>query len=208
MKIASVIIRILFFALFVSVLLLGKMFLWLAFFAASLIAAIFFGRLYCGYACPMNTLMGPIESVSKKLKLQRTSVSKWLRGGIFPWVFLAISIAVTLIAKKVFGVNLPILPFWLLASVLVTLFYKQAVFHNFICPFGGAQKIFGRAFILSKKVDTAACIGCKKCESVCPSEAIRVGAENKKAAISPPLCFLCTNCADVCPVSAIKYKSK
>ncbi|HBD86889.1 MAG TPA: hypothetical protein DC001_05625, partial [Clostridiales bacterium] len=70
MKYIANIIRILFLALFLFLLVSGKMMLWLALFGVSLIAALIFGRIYCGYAWPMNTLMIPVERLSKKLKLQ------------------------------------------------------------------------------------------------------------------------------------------
>ena len=86
MKYITNIIRILFLALFIFLLANGKVLLWLALFAVSLVAALIFGRVYCGYACPMNTLMIPIEWLSKKLKLQTADTPKWLKNGYFTWI--------------------------------------------------------------------------------------------------------------------------
>ncbi len=50
-------------------------------------------------------------------------------------------------------------------------------------------------------VDTAKCIGCKRCLTVgCPA----VLVENKKARIDPNQCVGCTVCAQVCPMGAIR----
>ena len=65
MKYIATVIRILFFALFTILIVNGKMMLWLTLFMASLLAALIFGRLFCGYVCPMNTLMIPTEWLSK-----------------------------------------------------------------------------------------------------------------------------------------------
>jgi indolepyruvate ferredoxin oxidoreductase alpha subunit len=52
-------------------------------------------------------------------------------------------------------------------------------------------------------VDTAKCIGCRKCLSVgCPAVSVR----DKKSRIDPALCVGCTLCAQVCPVGAISRK--
>ena len=54
-------------------------------------------------------------------------------------------------------------------------------------------------------VDSAKCIGCKKCLNVgCP--AVRI--KNRKSSIDPAQCTGCTICAQVCPVSAISRKEK
>ena len=205
MKYITNIIRILFLALFIFLLANGKVLLWLALFAVSLVAALIFGRVYCGYACPMNTLMIPIEWLSKKLKLQTADTPKWLKNGYFTWITLGISVAVMLLSKRLLHVDLPILPFWLVMSILITLRYKPAVFHNLICPFGALQRSFGRFARLSEKVDKDACVGCKLCEKDCPSNAIVVSSEDKKAVINTALCHQCTNCRQVCPKSAIHY---
>lgn len=45
------------------------------------------------------------------------------------------------------------------------------------------------------------CIGCTKCVSVCPFEAIKM--EGKKAVIDLSKCTLCSACVGICPVKAI-----
>ena len=205
MKYITNIIRILFLALFIFLLANGKVLLWLALFAVSLVAALIFGRVYCGYACPMNTLMIPTEWLSKKLKLQTADTPKWLKNGYFTWITLGISVAVMLLSKRLLHIDLPILPFWLVMSILITLRYKPAVFHNLICPFGALQRSFSRFARLSEKVDKDACVGCKLCEKACPSNAILVSSEDKKAMIKTELCHQCTNCRQVCPKDAIHY---
>ena len=205
MKYLAHIIRILFFAAFVLLLLNGKMLLWFAVFAASLILGVVFGRLYCGYVCPMNTLMIPTAWLSKKLKINTDKTPPWLPKGVVPWLMLGLTLVTMLIGKRLLHIDFPILPIWLAIAVLVTLRYKPEVFHNLICPFGALQKALGRFAIFSKRVTPDTCIGCKKCENVCPSAAIAVDPTTKKAIITTALCHQCTECTDVCPTHAIRY---
>jgi len=201
----TTIIRLLFLALFVFFLATGKTMLWLGLFAISLLAALIFGRIYCGYVCPMNTLMIPAEWISKKLKIQTQKAPKWLRSGYFSWISLIVSIAALLLLKRFLHIDLPILPIWLAIAIIITLVYGPAVFHNLICPFGALQKLFGRFARFSKKVDKTAGIGCKLCEKACPSDAITVVDDEKKAVINTALCHQCTNCQQACPKEAIHY---
>lgn len=198
-------IRFLFFVLFFVLLKNDKLIIWLLLFAASLLLARLFGRFYCGYVCPMNTLMIPTDNFAKKLKIKTEKVPSWLSAGHFAWFSLFASIGVFIFTRKVLNKNFPILIFWLVLSVLVTLRYKTFVFHNLICPFGKLQEIFASFTLNSHQVEKDKCIGCKLCETVCPNESVIVDNKSKKATINAVLCLQCSNCEMICPTKAISY---
>ncbi len=205
MKYIVNLIRIGFLGLFIFLMINGKASLWLILFLASLVLAVFLGRVYCGYACLMNTFMIPTEWISKKLKLQSDKTPKFLKNRYFAWISLGVSILLILVSRRLLQIDLPILPLWILLSILVTLRYKPEVFHNLICPFGALQRTFGRFAIFTETVNKEACISCKLCEKVCPSTAVLVRAYDNKASIDRSLCLQCTNCRQVCPTKAIYY---
>ncbi|NLC83654.1 MAG: 4Fe-4S dicluster domain-containing protein [Ruminococcaceae bacterium] len=207
MKILINLIRVFFLVAFVILIQNGKMMLWLGLYALSLVLALAFGRIYCGYVCPMNTVMQPAEWLAKKLKIQTASTPKWLQSGNFGWFALVFSVGLMLITRRL-GRNIPVLLIWLAVSFVVTLRYKPAVFHNLLCPFGPLQRVFGKRAFFSERVDHNACIGCKKCEKPCPTGAIFVSPENKKATINTADCLQCTNCQQVCPTKAISYRKE
>jgi len=53
----------------------------------------------------------------------------------------------------------------------------------------------------AKKACSVACIGCTKCQKVCPHEAITI--QNFLAYIDPIACKLCRKCVTECPTNAI-----
>jgi len=203
-------IRIAFLVLFLAVIVSGKMVLWLLIFALTLPVAILFGRIYCGYICPMNTVMLAADKLANlgKKPHRRRSAPRWLQQAAIPWLMLLLTVATLLLARRLLHIELPILPFLVILSFVITLFYKPEVFHNFICPFGALQKLFGRWSLRSHRVTPSACIGCRKCEKVCPALAVAVSAETKKAVIDPSLCHQCQNCSLVCPTKAISWRKK
>ena len=54
---------------------------------------------------------------------------------------------------------------------------------------------------IAKKACSVACIGCAKCEEVCPKGAITM--VNNLAYIDPVFCTLCRKCVPVCPTHSI-----
>lgn len=54
---------------------------------------------------------------------------------------------------------------------------------------------------VAKKACNVACIGCSKCQQVCPFEAITI--ENNLAFIIDDKCRLCRKCVPVCPTNSI-----
>jgi Na+-translocating ferredoxin:NAD+ oxidoreductase subunit B len=54
---------------------------------------------------------------------------------------------------------------------------------------------------IAKKACDVACIGCSKCEDICPKGAVSM--TDNLAYIDPVICTLCRKCVDVCPTHSI-----
>lgn len=54
---------------------------------------------------------------------------------------------------------------------------------------------------IARKSCSVACIGCSKCDTVCPKDAITMN--NNLAYIDAALCTLCRKCVEVCPTNSI-----
>lgn len=201
-------IQFVFLGLFFILVLNGKMVLWLGLFLVSLIGAKFFGRFYCGYICPMGTAMGYTDKLAKKLKWQTKKVPKWLESKALPWILLIIMIVSMALSKRVGQKEMPILIILMILSVLVTLRFEERVFHNNLCPFGALLSFSGKWASFTTTVDQSQCIGCKKCEKVCPSTAIKVDDLTKRAQIDPSICHQCGACVEVCPKDTIRYQKR
>lgn len=207
-KVSINLTRIIFLGIFIWIVAKGAMVIWLGLFGVTLLLALLLGRVFCGWICPMNTVMIPTEWLSKKLNLQAKEAPGWLKSKSIPWIMLIVMISAMTILKRIFGIDIPVLLILLILSVIVTLRYKPEVFHNNICPFGLLLSFAGRFALFTEQVNHDKCIGCKMCESVCPSEAVIVSKQNKKADINSLLCHQCFNCQLICPENAISYGKK
>jgi len=206
MKRIRILIQIVFFITFLLVIVNGNMVLWLGIFMVSLLGATVFGRFYCGYICPMNTAMGVTGKLAKRLNWQTKSVPKALKSQLLPWIVLILMIATMIASKRVLQLELPILLILMALSIVITLRYEEWVFHNHVCPYGALLSLTGKGARFSTNVDASLCIGCKKCEKVCPSMAVKVDHTSKRAKIDLALCHQCQACTLVCPTKAISYK--
>lgn len=204
MKKIQTLIRFIFLTLFLFLMVEGNIQNWFKIFGVTLVIAIFFGRLYCSYICPMNTLMIYTEKISQKFGIQKDTIPNILKWKYMSALVLLITIIINIVFKVFLNKTIPFILVFLIISVLTTIFFKQELFHNYICPFGLFQNLFAKKAIYSHRVDLDKCIGCKLCEKSCPNSAIKV-EENKKAYIDKSLCLQCSNCKYVCPTKAISY---
>ncbi|MBT8258938.1 MAG: Fe-S cluster domain-containing protein [Bacteroidia bacterium] len=54
---------------------------------------------------------------------------------------------------------------------------------------------------IARKACSVACIGCSKCEDICPKDAVIM--TDNLAYIDPAVCTLCRKCVEVCPTDSI-----
>lgn len=183
---------------------LGRIQLWLAVFAIGVILSLLFSRWYCGWACPMSTLFRPINWLYARLRLTRLKSPRFLQKPAARYLFVAALIGTMVLTKRM-GLNLPLLVIVTGVAVLVTLVFEEAFWHNCICPYGTILHLAARPAGHSVKIDEAACIGCGKCQKVCPAAAIDT-VEAKKRRIRKTDCLTCYTCVPECPKDAIAYQ--
>ncbi len=150
----------------------------LGFFALPLVAALFFGRLFCGAACPMGALQELV--MVRPVRVNKT-LDRVLR--MFPLFYLG---AAVLFAYTGLGFIIcswdPFVGFFRLTGsmlmlitgiviVLLSLFVARP-YCRYICPYGALLK--GAAFFSPRQVSITPdeCINCRLCESACPSDVI------------------------------------
>jgi polyferredoxin len=196
--------EIVFLAIFAILLFRGSIQLWLAVFAAGAALSLVFGRIYCGYICPMNTLFRPIGWIKKKLGIGALKTPGFMKRPAFRYVFIVLFFGAMLISKRA-GKELPLPAILTGISLLVVLFFEEALWHNALCPYGTIFSFSSRPAKKGMAIDEAACISCGKCQKVCPSYAIDT-LESKKRRIREPDCLVCQSCAEVCSAKAIRYK--
>lgn len=187
---------------FLYLIISGKAQFWMGFIFISIALAALFGRFYCGWACPIHTLMGPATILGKALNTQKPTPPALKKGNLRIVVFLIfiVGLAYTIYSitqGQKFPLPLIIIPF----GLLTTFFINPTAWHRYLCPWGTFFSLTGR---FSKNgLASESCSGCHKCEPVCPAESIYFNKNQAK--IDPANCLLCFKCQSACRKNALKY---
>lgn len=190
----------------------------------------FFGRLWCGYLCPMGGFPELVSrAISDRWKIEYRSLPQVpIRYGYF-LTFVALMPAVGISActlcnfitvPRIFealggglrgtaflgstigAVNLGLV-------VLLGFFAKWGRgYCQFLCPVGAIDAVVNRlgaklSFVRRVRVARKHCTGCRECAEVCVAGAIRM--EHRIAVVDQWSCLACRECVTVCEWGAIDW---
>lgn len=154
-------------AIFIILLILRKPQIWMGFVFLSVILALFFGRFYCRWACPINTLIRPSAWLGKKMGTQSKSVPDLLKTQKPKWILFCLFIfglgytIFSIVHGNPFPLPLIVIPL----GIFITLFINQKSWHRFLCPWG---VLFSFTSSYAKKYPKPAnCDNCAKCSTNC-----------------------------------------
>ncbi|MBC8874958.1 MAG: 4Fe-4S binding protein [Planctomycetes bacterium] len=97
-----------------------------------------------------------------------------------------------------------------LLLIPIVFFASLAVFRPFcqlICPFGLYSWLLENVAIYRvRKANSDGCDGCRKCEEVCPTDAMKA-INNSARKYFLPDCWSCGACIDACPEQVLRFTS-
>ena len=145
-------VQVLTLLLFALLLIQGKVQVWMLIFGGSTLLALLFSRFYCGWICPINTIIRPISWVKKKLKIKRQKMPSWIESGVLRIIVLVLFLATMVFVLRT-GKKLPVLPALLGIGVVLSIFFDEALWHRHLCPYGTILSAVGRFSYKSMKIE-------------------------------------------------------
>ena len=164
-----------------------------------------FGRIFCGYVCPLGAVQELASMVRFKTKLnynrrysKKKSFLRWAFFAVYAIASLIWGLEVTLFMNPING----FLVFWtpldltifigfifLILTIFVSFFIYRP-YCRFFCPFGALAFLFGKVSPLKIR-RTPYCNECGICEKICPTlEGFEFSTKGE--------CYYCNRCIDFC----------
>lgn len=177
----------------------------------SLLSALLFGRLWCGYVCPLgfyqeilsflrkNTRIPSVHNAKKVQLLVR--VLKWIvfAGFLFSVVFWGLRPSIYIRPDQLFT-NVRTSVWWLiLTGIFIGLCFVQERFFCKICPLGTLRGIFNRGSFSRIRKNPQACTHCRACLECCPMDIESIYLEREKKDVTHSDCIYCMKCIEACP---------
>ena len=182
---------------------------YLLLFLVPTVAALFAGRLFCGYVCPF----GALQELLHVKRLRQAIPARWMRFLRFvPYAILAY-LVVRVIATGVltWDGTTPFKAFFTFGGTPLTLgisalfslasIFLFRPFCRIFCPLGAWLSLVSRVSPFRVRVG-ANCISCGKCDSACGVCAVECGG------VSSADCLLCGECIRACPVGALTWSKR
>lgn len=199
-------IQLLWLAAFIVLLVQGQPQLWLAVFIVTGAAASFlFGRVFCGWICPMGTLLRFQTWIFRTLKIPRRKLQKSAAGDWMRWIMLLVFLGILVFSRQR-GMQIPLLPGMTAFAVLVSCFFHESFWHRKLCPFGALLSVSSRRAWKNIHIHKEGCMRCGKCQRVCPSESIDTDSDKLRYNTKKE-CLVCRSCIGACPTGTITYET-
>lgn len=186
--------------------------------------ALFGGRTYCSWVCPINVITDAAHWLRQKLGIEgglkhSRQTRYWILGmalvvsGLTNVVAWEIVNPITILYRGVlFGAGLA----WtaIVAVFLYDLFVARRGWCSNLCPVGAFYSVIGTVSILRvSAAKRAECNNCMDCFAVCPesqviSPALRGEETGTGPVILSPNCTNCGRCIDVCAPHVFNFTTR
>jgi polyferredoxin len=170
-----------------------------------LVLTLVFGRIFCGYVCPLGAVqeMASMMRFKPKIDYKRRyrkmkTYMRWAFFAVYAITSMIWGLEITLFMNPINGFLILWTPFnlaiflavFMFGITVVISFFIYRPYCRFFCPFGALANLFAR-FSPLKIRRTAQCTECGICEKICPTlEGFEFSTKAE--------CYYCNRCIDFC----------
>jgi len=202
-KVLRNLIQLIFLLLFSFLVFKGNVQIWIIIFGFGLLISLIWGRFYCGWICPINTVLRIKNWIYNKLNTNVFEPPKFIKRGWIRWIILVSFIATMIISRRL-NVQINMILYLLIAAFIISLIFDEEMWHKYLCPYSALINLTDKTNNKRLLIDDKLCKSCGICANNCPNNIIL--NVNNKYSIQSKECLKCFKCQDVCEFNAIKNK--
>lgn len=184
------------------------------FFGGLIIPLVLFGRLLCGFVCPMGLVQDALHVTRQGTRTKGLALTDKLyaRLSLIKWTFVMLFLGMAFVGLDfclicpvgVFSPALAGFKFSIYIGGFIALFVLVGSFfkHRFfcvICPLGLVMGLFHKISLVRLKKDCTACTECGACYESCPMGIKTIYTEREKTDVTTINCIMCGECIRHCP---------
>ncbi|MCF8000294.1 MAG: 4Fe-4S binding protein [Halanaerobiales bacterium] len=163
--------QLIFFVIFIFLIFNGRTQLWLVIFGIGVLISIVWGRYYCGWICPINTIINIKNWFYEKLNFKVLNTPNSLKNSWLRWLILLLLVATMIISRRN-NIQLNMLFYFLITGFIVSLIFDEELWHKYLCPYGAILSLTDKANKKSMVIDQQKCEKCGLCMQACPNKII------------------------------------
>ncbi|OON94811.1 MAG: hypothetical protein ATN33_03925 [Epulopiscium sp. Nele67-Bin001] len=178
--------------------------------AACIALVLLFGRLWCGYVCPMGFFQDVVTWIRQKLNITQINIPQKLKPFILVGRWYLVFYIFFYDLCKVCPVQFITVPltgytsntgstgfFWTVVLLVAVMLSDRAFCR--VCPIGALMGLANRISGSRLRKCGHACTHCRACLEVCPVDIQEVYEDREHVDITHADCIYCMKCIEVCP---------
>ena len=186
----------------------------LVFFLSTIGFTVLFGRVICGFLCPMGLVQELMHVIRQKTRIEGISMTDRKYAALQPvkWLMVALMLGLTFSGRDFcdfcpaitlspalagFQTSVYFSGFFMII-VLIGSFFKKRFFCQ-ICPLGFLLGLCHKISPFRIKKDCTACTECGACYEACPMGIREIYTEREKDDVTDMNCVMCGECIRKCP---------
>ncbi len=165
-----------------------------------------FGRLVCGFICPIGAIQELAYKLPTKKKIIASKVLILAVQVIFFILFIVLGVFFSIALLSYFGfqaffqLNVASPFFYVFIALLLISVFIYRPFCRLFCPYGLLLSLFAIKSIFKLRRNDK-CIDCSSCDDSCPTSEAGRGDLKRE-------CYMCNRCKENCAFDAIEYRKE